>query len=417
MKPILKAIYIILAIFMLATCIPKTEEKVTQKAEAEKPTQVAKADAEMQEEKAEPKKTPEELAEEARQKKIEEYEEKLKNLSDELYEKGNAIKKKSPALSPKLELEKGILRSDFYASYDKPEYIRINNIEKEESFYSCKQKRKIKNDDILEYKIKFKEAGKDGERRICYSPNINLITKINIGNVNDKIIEEQVHGEVYDLKKDENSETMIKIFEKYENENYPNEEYDLGVIDYVKVNLTGSKYDEYFVMFYEKDGRHLVQGFALFRLRCFVVMDKKIIKDYYINGPRNRAVGFYGDDFSYHFEKIKNFGYLFSQGWVNDFNQNGINEIYLASRIILNYPALFIIEFDGNKFITDYVSTHNYKVKSVNWKTKTILTKGNECLDHLESIWIPRQDAVQWDADIKEFVLKERNYTIKEEGE
>ncbi len=44
MKPILKAIYIILAIFMVASCTPKTEENATQKNETEKPAQVAKAD-------------------------------------------------------------------------------------------------------------------------------------------------------------------------------------------------------------------------------------------------------------------------------------------------------------------------------------------------------------------------------------
>ena len=137
------------------------------------------------------------------------------------------------------------------------------------------------------------------------------MSSIDIGNIDKKIIEQQLHEEIYDLKTDEKKDEMIKLFEDYENTQYPlfkevvhtdwdtgvktkgYKQYDMKILDYVKGNFTNSGYDEYFVMFYEDDPDPEIYDQFIERVRCFIVSEDKIINDYYITFPRGAF--FWGD--------------------------------------------------------------------------------------------------------------------------
>ncbi len=440
MKPILKSIYIILTIFMLASCTSKTEEQATQKAETEKPAKVAKADEETQEEKAEPKKTSEELA---RQKRIKEYTDLLIKMKDEFLEKKKKIEKRTPARATLEELKKRKTKSNYFDNgvY----YINFESCIRENALYKCKQKVKLDTNNILEYEVvygkktfKFDGESADSGYIVEYDDDkvakslgdfpadIKLISNVNIGKVDKEIIEDQVHGEIYSLKDDPKAKEMIKLFEEYESEKYPSVNsgsyYDFKVLDYIKGKFTNSGYDEYIVMMgkdyrpYNGDSKSLSR---IDRLRCCVVDNDKIIKDYDLNAccsiyympkldERDKV------STEQELKDLKNFGYLFSQGWVNDFNQNGINEMYISSIGAWSYEFI-ILEFSGKDFEINYVSPWDngmHPVLQADWKTKTIKFKTYKCANNISEYM---ENSFQWNDDIKEFVLKEMKYKTKEE--
>lgn len=83
-------------------------------------------------------------------------------------------------------------------------------------------------------------------------------------------------------------------------------------------------------MFYEDDPDPEIDDQFIERVRCFVVSEGKIISDYYISNSGGFYPGLSNDKLS----EVKDFGFKFSQGWIADFNQNGINEIYLAAFLV-----------------------------------------------------------------------------------
>ncbi len=426
MKNLLKSIYIILAIFMLANCTPKKEEKATQKAESEKSAQVVKADEPKEAEEEEPKKTPEELAEEARQKRIKEYSDLLIKMKDGFLEKKKKIEKRTPTWTPLKDIKNKKAVSMYY-NYG----ITLEKVVKNGVLYHCKEKVEVDVNNILEYEVVYgrkrnKSNSSEKQNKIEFLPDIKLISKVNIGKVDKEIIEEQVHGEIYSLKDDPKAKELIKLFEEYESEKYPSVNsgsyYDFKVLDYIKGKFTNSGYDEYIVMMgkdyrpYNGDSKSLSR---IDRLRCCVVDNDKIIKDYDLNAccsiyympkldERDKV------STEQELKDLKNFGYLFSQGWVNDFNQNGINEMYISSIGAWSYEFI-ILEFSGKDFEINYVSPWDngmHPVLQADWKTKTIKFKTYKCANNISEYM---ENSFQWNDDIKEFVLKEMKYKTKEE--
>ncbi|EGC78743.1 hypothetical protein HMPREF9353_00146 [Treponema denticola F0402] len=154
-------------------------------------------------------------------------------------------------------------------------------------------------------------------------------------------------------------------------------------------------------MFYEEDPDPEIYDQFIERVRCFVVDEDKIIKDYYITVP---SASF----FPPHIERgglfgLKNFGFEFSQGWVSDFNQNGKNEIYFVTHFSTGRNFLFIIEFNGEFFVTGYVYGNDYDIVGIDWYKKKIIIKD----ESRSGKWI---DDYQWNDTLKEFILLKRKY-------
>ena len=147
------------------------------------------------------------------------------------------------------------------------------------------------------------------------------------------------------------------------------------------------------------------------RVRCFVVDEDKIIKDYYITVP---SASF----FPPHIERgglfgLKNFGFEFSQGWVSDFNQNGKNEIYFVTHFSTGRNFLFIIEFNGEFFATGYVSAeYGLNIESVDWNKKMIVLREGGSFIRSEKFkgWEYWYDKVIWNEQLKEYILLKREY-------
>ncbi len=423
MKKHLKLIYVLSTILILANCTAKDNQVNTSK---EKEVAVEKTETpekkDIKQKPKPPEKSAWQIAREKRNKKAKDYEEKLEKLEDELDKKREFIKKQVPLYTLKKELDAGKCRANFY-DYDNKSfaYITFTELKENKDTYYGKQKLTTPKGKILEYGITYKAGIKKEEENTYYVSNIDLITQIDIIKTENEIIEKQVHGEICNLKNDKDSEEIKKIFEEYENEKYPytDEWNKLAVLDYVKGNFTNSGYDEYFVMFYENDGRDFIQGFNILRIKCFIVSNKKILKEYYINSLG--GIGFHPDpninylDYSRNIvHKLKDFGFQFSQGWVNDFNQNGRNEIYFASQLNFDDPVLFIIEFDDKEFITNYVSTYSYEINSVDWKTKTIETKHQNKLNKYTNIGNFQIDVFRWNENSNEFIFEKKEYIMEE---
>ena len=299
------------------------------------------------------------------------------------------------------------------------------------SIYHCKEKVKVGADEY-EYDITFKafqlgdrpeilgvgargvlDDGRErvfplsefeADREVFYElGEAGLVTPIDIGTVDESIIKEQVHGDVFDLKTDENSTVMIKLFEEYENTNYPiyrkretppfYQQVKFKVLDYVKANLTNSGYDEYLVLLGD-DGHYNIT-----RIYCYIVSEDKIIKDYIITVDGSYFLSNLINERNS--DETENFGFLFSHGWVNDFNQNGTNEIYFSSVHDGQVNSLFFIEYNGEKFISDYITVEDIGVDSVNWYEKTI---------NIPSNFFRLADTMVWDEKQKRYTFKNVRY-------
>ncbi|AIN93785.1 clustered-type lipoprotein [Treponema putidum] len=371
-------------------------------------------------------KSPEQIKElEEKYKKSEAYEETLKQLRTELDKKESDIIAQIPIDATVTDLEHKEARTEEY-DYKKEifSYVTFKEVKKDGNIYFCKQKIKSQNGGTLDYYVKF-------EKNIYYDyygdytvSEIELTTPIDIGQIDEKLIKNPVHGSICSLKTDEKKENMVKLFEEYENTHYTlyHENIDLSAkslkdyqikleaVDYVKGNFTDSGYDEYFVVFCEEvPGPEY--GQTVKRVRCFVVDEDKIIKDYYINVP---SASF----FPPHIERgglfgPKNFGFEFSQGWVLDFNQNGKNEIYFVTHFNIDGNSLFIIEFNNESFTTEYAYTgYRYDIESVDWNKKIIVLRDGGSFIRSEKFkgWKYWYDTVIWNEQLKEYILLKREY-------
>lgn len=371
-------------------------------------------------------KSPEQIKElEEKYKKSKTYEEKLKQLGAELDKKESAIIAQIPIDATDADLEQKEARTWLYDHKKKVyNYTNFEEVIKEGDGYYCKQKIKSQNGGVLEYHVKF-EKDRYTHKEDSYTVSaIELSSQIDIGQISEEIIETPVHGKIYDLAHDEKKDDIIKLFEEYENTHYPlyHENIDLSAkllkdyqikleaVDYVKGNFTDSGYDEYFVVFC-KEVPGPEYGQTVKRVRCFVVDEDKIIKDYYITVP---SASF----FPPHIERgglfgLKNFGFEFSQGWVSDFNQNGKNEIYFVTHFSTGRNFLFIIEFNGEFFATGYVSAeYGLNIESVDWNKKMIVLREGGSFIRSEKFkgWEYWYDKVIWNEQLKEYILLKREY-------
>ncbi|MEL3913381.1 MAG: clustered-type lipoprotein, partial [Treponema pedis] len=240
-------------ILTLGICIFSCTKEAKEHKEEEKPvvkTEITENKTEIKRDMNAPVKSPEQTEAEEKYKKGKEYEEKLDQIERELYRKENAIIAQFPVDATDADLEQKKARTWEYDDEKKVyTYVIFEEVIKEGDVYHCKQKVKTQNGGMLDYNLKIK---KPRFRKYYTVSGIELMSYINIGNINEKIMAQQVHEEIYDLKNDEKKAEMIKLFEEYENTQYPlyyeiirtdwrtggkleaHEQYDMRVLDYVK---------------------------------------------------------------------------------------------------------------------------------------------------------------------------------------
>ncbi|UTC76872.1 clustered-type lipoprotein [Treponema sp. OMZ 799] len=425
----LKLIFILILTAFLFSCSKEVKEPAEEKKSVEtKVESSAKIELKQNKFLLKPEynthvKSPEQLKEEEKYKKSKAYEEKLDQIERELYRKEDAIIVQFPVDATDADLEQKKARTREYDDEKKVyNYVIFEEAIKEDDVYYCKQKVKTQNGGMLDYNLQIK---KPRFRKYYAVLGIELMSSINIGNIDEKIIEEQVHEEIYDLKTDEKKDVMIKLFEDYENTQYPlyrkvinlsteavgYKQYDMRILDYVKGNFTNSGYDEYFIMFYEDDPDPEMGDQYIERARCFLVSEGKIIKDYYITFPGGAF--FWGDYTHLDLKKFDNFGFQFSQGRIADFNQNGINEIYLSALFNIEPGNVLVVEFNGNEFITNYISIDTYDIGSIDWNKKMITVNAKSRAVKGFNGWQEEIDTFVWNEELKEYILFKRIYEYK----
>ena len=424
-----KLIFILMLAVLLFSCSKEVKEQKLVEAKVESSIKIEPKENEFlsKPEYSAPEKTAEQIELEEKYKKSEAYEESLKQLRTELDKKESAIIAQIPVAATDADLEQKRAITGLYDHKKKVyNYTNFEEVIKEGDSYHCKQKVKTQNGRILDYNLQIKKLK---FRKYYAVSGIELMSSIDIGNIDKKIIEQQLHEEIYDLKTDEKKDEMIKLFEDYENTQYPlfkevvhtdwdtgvktkgYKQYDMKILDYVKGNFTNSGYDEYFVMFYEDDPDPEIYDQFIERVRCFIVSEGKIINDYYITFPRGAF--FWGDYTHLDLKKFDNFGFQFSQGRIADFNQNGINEIYFSVLFNIEPGNVLVVEFNGNEFITNYISIDTYDIASIDWNTKMITV--NAVLSAVKGFngWQEKIDTFVWSEELKEYVLFKRVYEYK----
>ena len=98
---------------------------------------------------------------------------------------------------------------------------------------------------------------------------------------------------------------------------------------------------------------------------------------------------------------------------MSDFNQNGKNEIYFVTHFSTGRNFLFIIEFNGEFFVTGYVSAeYGLDIESVDWNKKMIVLREGGSFIRSEKFkgWEYWYDTVIWNEQLKEYILLKREY-------
>jgi len=186
----------------------------------------------------------------------------------------------------------------------------------------------------------------------------------------------RVHGKITEAAKKPNKDKNIKIFERYINKYTKEYRHKTGdkpykVLDYVKGNFSNSGKDEYIVLFtapftkYElEDGIFLLEYSYIKYVECFIMENDKVIKMYKLPGHWGHVVPR---------EKTKiNLGEQFSFGWIADFNQNGINEIFVHRKEVFG-SSFFSIEFIDNRFVEIPITGKGDILKSVDWEQSKLV--------------------------------------------
>ena len=228
-----------------------------------------------------------------------------------------------------------------------------------------------------------------------YFESTELLTIINEKDLKDENAD-CVIGEAINMVEDEQRNEVIALLEKYHDERHPFYSESKGyvtesrVIDYVKVNLTDSGYDEYLVIYGEYDANANVYYELLpypKRLSCVLVDGNTVVKDYAIP----IYLGYYDPmkDIRAPYSGYKsNFGFEFAHGFINDCNNNNLNEVWYYADIQPADAALYNIEFNGEKFRTNLISDDYFKQANPNPLSNSLIIDSSDvasftCYDYV----------------------------------
>ena len=318
--------------------------------------------------------------EDERIEKAKEYDEYIKQKQLEIREQEKIHQKNMPYYATSEDLNKNQIRSRYIKSYfeklsdgEVAEFspIPVTDVVRDERYCTCKFKIKTFGGNELEYKAtlkrdpyreEFNDRTKHHEKDYYefdpdayYLVEMELLSDVESPKITNNFLNTQIKymSDYVDYDK----ERLVKLFEDYENEHYPlylDKDYTkvgkLKVVDYVKVNLTGSDCDEYLVLFANKIDD---SACILDRIRCVQLSENRIVNDYDI------ILDYYGYTLPYQNNRMenKNNGLSFSRGFICDCNQNGVNEIYFYTESPgIASVRLYFIEFDGDMFNVFFIT-------------------------------------------------------------
>lgn len=347
MKKILKCAFLLLLFQVLGGCEKK--DVATEVVESKSKVRTEVADVESIS-----------STQDERIKKAKEYDEYIKQKQLEIREQEKIHQKNMPYYATSEDLNKNQISSRYIKSYfeklsdgEVAEFspIPVTDIVRGERFCTCKFKIKTFGGNELEYKAtlkrdpyreEFNDRTKHHEKDYYefdpdayYLVEMELLSDIESPKITNNFLNPQIK---YMSDYVDDKERLVKLFEDYENEHYPifYGEADVKVskqqvIDYVKVNVTGSEYDEYLVWY--NAPKNYVK-----RFKCLVVDNYSVIKDYVI--PLDVTSNL-NANMIYGFKKCFT---------IFDYNQDGINEIYYMFDIALGDDWFYCIEFSNDIF-------------------------------------------------------------------
>ena len=348
MKKILKCAFLLLLFQVLGGCEKK--DVATEVVESKSEVRTEVTDVEIIS-----------STQDERIKKAKEYDEYIKQKQLEIREQEKIHQKNMPYYATSEDLNKNQIRSRYIKSYfeklsdgEVAEFspIPVTDIVRDEIYCTCKFKIKTFAGNELEYKVtlkrdpyreEFNDRTKHHEKDyyefdpdVYYLVEMELLSDVESPKITNNFLNTQI--KYMSDYEDDDKERLVKLFEDYENEHYPifYGETDVKVskqqvIDYVKVNVTGSKYDEYLVWY--NAPKNYVK-----RFKCLVVDNYSVIKDYVI--PLDVTSNLNAN-------MISGFKKCFT---IFDYNQNGINEIYYMFDIALGDDWFYCIEFSNDIF-------------------------------------------------------------------
>ena len=196
-------------------------------------------------------------------------------------------------------------------------------------------------------------------------------------------------------------DNLIEFFENYENTVFSRgsrrpfkKPYE--VIDYVKLDITGTGYNDYLVVFGENNVLNNKHEFSsnISHLSCFRMEEANSnFTRHLVYMLPESAANFPSS--IYQSDKLKEVAYFFDGGTVLDFNQNGINEIYIAySRVtgMSSNDNVMMVEWDGNDFVPSIV--HSGDTKNHFSRIRLSFNFDNMSLNISEEFFVPTKDVV-----------------------
>ena len=97
-------------------------------------------------------------------------------------------------------------------------------------------------------------------------------------------------------------------------------------------------------------------------------------------------------------------GEQFSFGWIADFNQNGINEIFVHRKEVFG-SSFFSIEFIDNRFVEIPITNRGDILKSVDWEQSKIVVETNPFRSLVWILKIPDLNILQNISGVKKSIV------------
>lgn len=196
-------------------------------------------------------------------------------------------------------------------------------------------------------------------------------------------------------------DNLIEFFENYENTVFSRSsrrpfKKPYEVIDYVKLDITGTGYNDYLVVFGENNVHHGYNEYDpdISHLSTYRFGNSDSLHSRHLVYKLPESAANFPSSI-YQSDKLKEVAYFFDGGTVLDFNQNGINEIYIAySRVtgMSSNDNVMMVEWDGNDFIPSIV--HSGDIKNHFSRIRLSFNFDNMSLNISEEFFVPTKDVV-----------------------
>ena len=405
--PFIKFFAPLLSIFiLLISCSKPAQESANREATAQEETAITLPE----QNESESKEAGEEKSEKERKPEAQE------TLSDGYIEVGSYIDLQGPTIC--LMFEGGQGKDGYAKSRDitlacikdwyKNDNIEVLDVDDKFQEIICRQTMRGHSSEDITYRAVYKYF--DYPDTFAYTectlenPNITAQTK------NTTV---QVHEEFINADDDPEKENLVKVFENYVNTHRPyakNEsiENPYNFIDYTKGVFTNSGHDEYIVFFSQQENwldKMVNDDYLPVDAICCFILDNGTILDVYKLPNIWAGMGCFNEK---NFGE-KNFGVQILKGWAHvvDFNQNGVNEIFLRGDFGWWYVCA--VEFNGKNFDVYFITSRCESIASIDWNTKVLTfthRTGYLPLGHGQEIY---RETIQWnEADNRYWFISDK---------